>query len=53
MKKTYLFPVTKVVKLNNTLPLLSGSVLGIGDPGSANDAEARRFGRFDFYDEEE
>ena len=43
MKKTYMSPKMDVIELKNQQQLLAGSTLGLGDPGSANDAEAPGF----------
>ena len=43
MKKIYMSPAMDVIELKNQQSLLAGSVLGIGDPGSANLAESPEF----------
>ena len=40
MKKIYINPTLEVVKINTNNQLLAGSI-GVGAPGSANDAESR------------
>ena len=40
MKKTYINPALEVVEINTNNQLLAGSI-GLGDPGSANNAESR------------
>lgn len=42
MKKTYISPVMDVIEIEKQT-LLAGSTLPLGDPGSANDAEAPYF----------
>ena len=49
MKKTYMSPKMDVIELKNQQQLLAGSTLGLGDPGSANDAEAPGF----YFDDED
>lgn len=43
MKKIYMSPTMDVIELKHQQTLLAGSTLGIGDPGSANEAEAPEF----------
>ena len=43
MKKTYINPQLEVIKINVSNQLLAGSTLGLGDAGSASDAEGREF----------
>ena len=42
MKKTYISPKMDIVEIEKQT-LLAGSTLPLGDPGSANDAEAPYF----------
>ena len=55
MKKTYIIPTVQTVIINQRQHLLAGSdLVGIGDPGSANEAELRRRGHlWDDEDEDE
>lgn len=50
MKQTYINPVLKVVKIQVSQIIASSPQLGIGDGGSANDAESRE-SDFDWEDE--
>jgi hypothetical protein len=43
MKKIYMSPEMEIVEMKNHQMLLAGSALGLGDPGSANNAEAPLF----------
>lgn len=54
MKKKYINPELIIVSIQQQ-QLLLGSNIGLGDPGSANDAESRRHrrGRNEWDDEEE
>ena len=42
MKKTYISPKMDIIEIEKQT-LLAGSTLPLGDPGSANDAEAPYF----------
>ena len=44
MKKIYISPKMDVVEIKHHQMLLAGSTIGLGDPGSAVDAEAPVFG---------
>ena len=50
MKKTYISPAIEILDGAVCQILLAGSTLGIGNPGSANEAEAPLF--YDDEDEE-
>lgn len=41
MKKVYINPETTTVIIEQTLQLMAGSEIPVGDSGSANDAEGR------------
>lgn len=43
MKKIYMSPTVDVIELKHQQTLLAGSTIGLGDPGSANEAEAPEF----------
>jgi hypothetical protein len=53
MKKKYINPELNIVFIQQQHHLLAGSEIDMGAAGSANEAESRRRGRYDWDDEED
>lgn len=54
MKRTYISPMAKTIKLNLSSSVLEGAVVGPGSLGaSGEDMQAKQFNTWNFDDEEE